>query len=406
MCAVIACTASDRNESTTDQDVFSRADITTQDSTSADDIVERSDTTSVDDALNAQDAGTAPVDDIQQSQDTAQIDDNGGSSVTDTTLPPEDSGVEDDTSEVSEIDPGSTGPFGFESSSDSIVVGQGMFGEETTLEIISLVPEGDNNPVVLFMPGAQLTATDYTSTREHLASYGFAVVFPSFSDGSLLDIPDAHVSLQQDVGKVLDWIENQAAGAWAGKIDPTRLAAVGHSLGGKLSFLVATSDDRIDAIAGIDPVDSGPPSFVPFDPAEYPSVAPELMDLITVPMLIMGETLNGSGGFQPCAPAEDNFQQYYAAATAPALMIDFINANHMSFLDDPNGCAACSLCPSGTDDPATTRLLMRRFLIAFLASSLNDNNEWNAWLFGALHSELVTEGLISSEYKNGFDTAL
>ena len=396
------------NDASTERslDDVSSADTATGDlGTTPTDSSEPIDAREANDVSTASDVG--PRDDTPSTPPTdVSTTDTGGSTATDAgTRPSNDTFIEDITRR-SDVDPGEPGPSTFEMYTDSIVTGMGSFGGDESLELISLVPEGENSPIVLFMPGTQLVATDYTSTREHLASHGFAVVFPSFFNGSPLDIPDAHTSYQEDVVAVLDWIEAQASGPWAGKVDPTRIAAVGHSLGGKLSFLVATADDRIDAIAGIDPVDSGPPSFVPFDPADYPSVTPEKMNLITVPLLIMGETLNGSGGFQPCAPAEDNFEQYYAAATSPALIIDFLNANHMSFVDDPTGCGACSFCPAGTDDTAVTRLLMRRFLVAFLAKSLNSNAEWTGWLWGDAHTALQEDGLITSQSKNGFTTAL
>ena len=367
-------------------------------------------------AVNEDDIQNPPVADTETGlEDSASTDVSGLD--TDEPLPSGDAGPADtamgnsdtesvgDTSVTPAGDPGSPGGYSYNQQTESIVLSQGMFGDES-LQVDVLIPDGTNRPVVLFLPGAQLLATDYTSTREHLASMGFVVVFPGFFDGSLLDLPDAHAKMKEDVIAVIDWIESQANGAWSGVVDASRIAAVGHSLGGKLSFLAATEDARIDAIAGIDPVDSGPPPLIPTNPADYPSVAPELMDLIDVPMLIMGETVNAVASFQACAPAEDNFQQYYAAATAPAMQIDFIGANHMSFLDDPTGCPACAFCPSGTDDPATTRQTLRRLLTAFLAVHLNSDNSWTGWLIGDEHNDLVQTGLITSEFKNGFDSTL
>ena len=39
---------------------------------------------------------------------------------------------------------------------------------------------------------------------------------------------------------------------------------------------------------------------------------------LDVPLGFLGETLDGSGGFMPCAPEADNFLTFFAAATAPA----------------------------------------------------------------------------------------
>ena len=48
--------------------------------------------------------------------------------------------------------------------------------------------------------------------------------------------------------------------------------------------------------------------------------------------------------------------------------IDFIGASHMSFLDNPNCGLDCSVCPAGTDDPTTTRILTQGFMVAFFNS--------------------------------------
>jgi len=294
-------------------------------------------------------------------------------------------------------DPGIPGAFEFNQSSVTLSQGGGSFGGDNT-ELTVLSPEGTDRPVVLFLPGFQLNPADYTSTREHLASHGFFVVSPSFP-GSLLS-PKNNVELKIITKAILDWLEAEAAGDLAGVLDISRIAAVGHSLGGKIALLTATEEERIDAVFGIDPVDSGPP--IALNPSEYPSVTPELMGQIQVPLLLLGETTNASGGLgTPCAPAEDNFQQYYQAAVSPAMEVEVLGANHMSFLDNPN-CLVCFTCPKGTDDPATTRLVMRRLLVAFLADQLNTDSPYGSWLAGADLQSLVTDGLIQVATKNGF----
>ena len=72
-----------------------------------------------------------------------------------------------------------------------------------------------------------------------------------------------------------------------------RLGLAGHSLRGKISKLTATEDARPNAIFGIDPVDAaGGPGSQPSE--AFPSVTPELMPRITVPLGLVGETTNAS----------------------------------------------------------------------------------------------------------------
>ena len=414
ICALISgCGDSSADDGAPSADVLNRGTADTNGQSDAGDTAPTQPESDIT-APDAPDSSTS-VPDAEPLADTATSDDTAAPSIPDTSGGTgDDAGAPSNDTSISPSDSGSggpapdpslPGPFTFTSVSGEVNVGEGAFGPEL-IGVDVLLPDADNRPIILFLPGAQLVATDYTSTREHLASMGFVVVFPAFFDGSLLDLPDAHTLMKENTRAILDWIDEQAAGAWSGTADSSRIAAIGHSLGGKLSFLVATEDERISAVAGIDPVDSGPPAFVPSDPVDYPSVAPELMSQITVPLLIMGETVNGSGSFQNCAPAEDNFQQYYAAAASPAMEVDFIGANHMSFLDDPAGCPACSFCPTGSDDPVVTKQVLRRLLTAFLAATLNADPTWNDWLIGSLHTSLVTDGLIQSATKNDFAEAL
>ena len=167
-------------------------------------------------------------------------------------------------------------------------------------------------------------------------------------------------------------------------------------------MLVSTKDKRPLAVFGIDPVDSGVPMG---SAADYPSVTPELMGNITIPLGILGETTNAtcSGTWcKACAPGDDNFQQYYEHAASPALQIEIVGANHMSFLDNPNCGFVCSMCDDGTDDTNTTRMLTQRYLTAFLNVFVNDNSAYRKFLDGSEMDADVAAGLTLYESKNGF----
>lgn len=201
---------------------------------------------------------------------------------------------------------------------------------------------------------------------------------------------------------MLDWIEG-APPELEGKADAASIAVAGHSQGAKIATWLAITDARPVAVFAIDPVDA-PPPFVPADPASYPSLAPELMDQLTVPLAVVGETTNAvPGGLSPvaCAPAGENFQEYYAAATSPALEVEVLGASHFSFLDDPNCGFACTACPAGTDDPATTLALTHRYLVAFLELVVRGDASYATWLTGAEMAADVAAGLVSSQAKNG-----
>jgi hypothetical protein len=173
-------------------------------------------------------------------------------------------------------------------------------------------------------------------------------------------------------------------------------------MGGKISLLVAAEDGRPSAVFGVDPVDAGGGPLGGSE-EDYPSVTPALMPQISIPIALLGETVNATGGLGgACAPAEDNFHQYYLHAESKALEIEILGANHMSFLDDPNCGFTCSACPSGSDDTATTRRLSRRYMTAFFQVFLSSQEGYRSYLTGDAMNADVLDGLVASESKNNF----
>jgi len=129
------------------------------------------------------------------------------------------------------------------------------------------------------------------------------------------------------------------------------------------------------------------------------------MPQISIPLGLLGETVNATCTVplcQACAPAEDNFQQYYQNAVSPAIQIEVIGANHMSFLDNPNCGVACLACPAGTDNTQITHYLTRKSMTAFYLVELKDNAAYSLFLTGAEMQADVAAGLVTMESKNGF----
>jgi dienelactone hydrolase len=203
-------------------------------------------------------------------------------------------------------------------------------------------------PLLVVSPGFQIDRSQYRSMCDHFASWGYVVVLQTYSQsGFSID----HMVLAQDIGRIIDWATGAGSGL-SDRVDGSRVGAAGHSLGGKVSILAAVLDDRIGAVVGWDPVD-----------ANAPSVTPEMMGDLTIPLAVLGETLDSTGGFMPCAPAEDNYQQYFkhACAASDALEVTVEGADHMSWLDDRGSCGiVCSFCANGPTPDAYTREVTRR----------------------------------------------
>ncbi len=215
-------------------------------------------------------------------------------------------------------------------------------------------------PLVFVSPGFQMARTQYTSYAHHLATWGMTVVLADYTDTGFF--PD-HAQLAGDIQTEITWALAQPDLA----IDATKIATAGHSLGGKLSVLVADSDARIKAIVGWDPVDSNSPSAV------------SAMTNLHAAVAVVGETTDGSGGGMPCAPTAQNYATFYAAAASPALSMTIADADHRDWVDDPS-CTFCTLCTAGTAPADRARTATRRLDVAWLRLQLLGDTSMTPWL--------------------------
>mgnify|MGYP001229784767 CR=1 FL=1 len=298
-------------------------------------------------------------------------------------------------------DPSLPGPFDVVSSQNDLTIE--VEGDSTTVPVTILMPDVSGVvPLVIFTHGFSQEPAAYIGTGEFIASWGMVVVMPGLPGGMFSPVP--HRIQAEYLRGVLDWAVgagNASDGPLAGNVDPGRVGLAGHSMGGKLSFLLAASDDRVGAVFGVDPVDAGPP-MDDYEPADWPSVTPEMMGDIQIPIVVLGENADGDlADAMSCAPAGNRFSDYYEAATGPAVMIEVIGADHVSFLDACD--EFCSLfCRPGTDDPAVTLALTRKYLVAFFRQHLGGEDCLIEWLTGDAMRADIDAGLVLSESKNGY----
>jgi dienelactone hydrolase len=130
-------------------------------------------------------------------------------------------------------------------------------------------------------------------------------------------------------------ISDAAPEAIRGHVDAERIAALGHSFGGKIAFYAASLDARIDLVIGWDPSNAGgPPCFVDATACNQFPVAPNCMaDDSGIVHRMRAETVvlrAAPDGANP-EPAH-NAIHFYRGAPAPATLIDFdTNVAHGDF---------------------------------------------------------------------------
>ncbi|MCX6100359.1 MAG: hypothetical protein NTV92_02840, partial [Candidatus Bipolaricaulota bacterium] len=113
--------------------------------------------------------------------------------------------------------------------------------------------------------------------------------------------------------------------------------------------------------------------LLPADPILTPSVAPERMAEIHVPLLFVGAELGGvSTGLIACAPTSENYQRFYEAANPPAIEITQLGAGHGQYAD-PGAGLILAACDPGTASSAA-------YLTAFFLGRLGGDAGALSWL--------------------------
>lgn len=243
--------------------------------------------------------------------------------------------------------------------------------------------EGAPHPLIVFSHGFLLKGELYRSYAQHLASHGFLVALPTYETGFTVN----HVDLKDDLIYLLDHylrITAQPDHALYGAVDPANIGVSGHSLGGKISLFAASQHPRIRASATLDPVDGGGPGTN--DPVRFPSVTPELMQDVAIPLLFIGNDLgNQSKSGVPCAPEAENYQRFFEAAEAPAVEVTQLDVGHEQYLD--NADSTFSFCPRGKVRSADVRAMARSYLTAFYLAHLQGNPQALPWLQQQLEAD-------------------
>jgi chlorophyllase len=278
-------------------------------------------------------------------------------------------------------DPTVDGPYDYAELDGTVV------GTSGNLAVHAAYPTGGPDagpyPVVVVAHGFQLPPSQYYGYVRRLATFGYVALAPDYP-ASFFGVNN--VENAEDLIATVDWAA--ADGTLGALSDTNNVGMTGHSMGGKLALLAASFDARVKASITLDPVDSS----MNCSPTDCPDVS-DLLPL-GIPTGFIGELLDASGGFQPCAPAADNFTTFYAKASSPSLSVEALGANHMSFLDDVASCGlTCNFCNQATAPNAQVNGMSKALVVAFYERHLRGNAGYDTYLTGADAQTLwVTSG--------------
>jgi len=241
-------------------------------------------------------------------------------------------------------------------------------------------------PVVLLEHGSGVVPAIYTSLAESLASNGFIVVATNHPPDSLIAVfPDGHelrfqpywpekadrrnqgVAISKfaedvlvvDVRFVLDQLQqlNSDDGFWNGHLDLSRVAIVGHSMGGTTAALALKKDGRIRA-------------GVNLDGSTYPGMNADVRPILLGKPFLFMET-------EEHAADPETHGKEFVGSEANTYYAVFGGNDHMAFTDAPLlHCRFSKDAVSGTD-PCEKALrvveLTRTLVNEFVGKYLNDN---------------------------------
>lgn len=253
-----------------------------------------------------------------------------------------------------------------------------------------LIPSGaapaEGFPAVVFAHGFQLKETDYDDLLTHVASYGYVVLSTDYT-ASLLS--NDHQKIRAAI------VDGRAAlfdGKLTGlpKVDKTRIASAGHSLGGKCATWAAATVPDFAATFVLDPVDGGGPLDTMSTP-QRPFLIPtgELAKL-TKPIGYVGATQSRCANLgTSCAPVGKDAAAFFGAtpATLPRYLWTIYDFGHMQFLDNPACGFTCNSCVAGKSDVAQRKAWNKALFVAFLERHLRADASAQTWLDGPRRDE-------------------
>jgi predicted dienelactone hydrolase len=218
-----------------------------------------------------------------------------------------------------------------------------------------LAPDAGACPVIAFGHGFARSKARHAELGARLASRGFVVLIPDFGGAD-------HSKNGDDLSALFDWArgEHERAGSRLfGRLDPDALGVGGYSAGGLAALLCGARDERVRAVALLDPVDSG-------------GLGEAALGTLRAPTTWSWSEPSACNAF---GSAED----LHALAGAPKRGLDLIGATHCD-PEEPSD-VGCLLICGGDSEPM--RELYRRHATDWFEYHLHCDESYRSWIDGA-----------------------
>lgn len=264
-------------------------------------------------------------------------------------------------------------------------------GEDLQVRV-SAPMAGRELPIIVFSHGFGKSMKAYAPLVDYWAARGFVVVQPTHLDSRTLNItPDdpRHSEIWRfrvaDLKRILDHLDviEAAVPGLDGRLDPGRIAAVGHSWGGQtVGMLLGArvlgadglpgedmSDSRVTAGVLLSTTGTGGADLSPFAAEHFPFMSPSFADMTTPTLVVAGDKDQSPLSVR----GPDWFTDPYHLSPGPKSLLTLFGAEHSL-----GGVAGYTVTET-TDESPERVALIQRITWAYLRSTLYPGDDtWSA----------------------------
>ena len=264
-------------------------------------------------------------------------------------------------------------------------------GRQVNLQLkVSVPATGSNLPIILFSHGhGQSTFLSslrgYGPLVDYFAAEGFVVVQPTHQDSKALGLdpngPEGALfwrSRADDMRVILDHLDQVEAAVpgLSGRLDRTRIAAMGHSMGGHSvgqlagmrvtdpvtgTATVSQAEPRLRAWVMLGAPGNGA-DLAPFATEHYPVLGGTTFDSMTAPVLVVAGDQDRSDRFSARA---DWRTDAYHRSPGPKCLFTVLGSGHML-----GGISGYDVAETDDENPARVAFV-RKTILAYLRTALN-----------------------------------
>lgn len=233
-------------------------------------------------------------------------------------------------------------------------------------------------PIVVIGHGFMMGIDRYFSYAEHLASWGYITVLPTFSNPLIEPEHYTRARCMVDAALFVNELDQTTGDIFHMKVDRTAWGFTGHSMGGGCAFLAADTFNLADTLR----------LAVSFcSPQTTPPVESSHLDL---PKLVL------AGSVDNIAPWNDVRTAMWSSAPAPGAFAVILGANHgycmdYSYFWEDGGTATIS-----REDQ---QRVIRLYLTAYMERYLHEDGSMNNFMFCYGDSIMLDTALDSVEVR-------